>query len=246
MCNPAPVAQACWRDAQKFAPGVYYLGICGDFAHSQRRSGDNCGAAPGGQELPINGVGYDTRHCHALDIGHGGNRELAAKIRNALLADPRVRYVLDNGTGYYPPHRGGGTFTSFDHTEHVHVSFMPGTTFDVRPFFTGQVTPTPPQTGGWLMAGEKEEIQRDIRLAAGLILADSKERQDQTNDLIRRKAAASRRRDEALAAAIGELGGDVNKILAAFGPDTDGDDIQAKPVPSEAEIKAHLEAAAGG
>lgn len=137
MCQPAPVAERCWADTEaRWGDDVYFLGIVGDQAHSTRRSGHNCGSAPGGQESPVDGVAYDPSYAHALDIGHGGNRPLAARIRADLLADPRTRYVIDNGTGYYPDHRGGGTFASTGHDEHLHVSFMPGTTHDTRPFYT--------------------------------------------------------------------------------------------------------------
>ena len=145
MCDGAPVANAAWRDAQTIESGLYYLGICGDYAHSIRQSGHNCQYSPGGNESPINGVDYDPRYCHALDIGHGGDRAKAARLRNAFLQDPRVRYVIDNGVGYYPPSRGGGTFASSGHDTHIHVSFMPGSTFQVQPFFG----PPPPPPVSW-------------------------------------------------------------------------------------------------
>jgi hypothetical protein len=138
MCQPAPTAQACWRDAQNFESGLTYLGICGDYAHSMRQSGHNCAQAPGGNESAIGGVDYVAEYCHALDIGHGGDRGKAQRMRDALLSDSRVRYVIDNGTGYYPPHRGGGTFSSTGHETHVHVSFMPGSTNRVEPYFGGK------------------------------------------------------------------------------------------------------------
>lgn len=145
MCNGAPVANAAWRDVQLIEDDLYYLGICGDFAHSLRVSGHNCGRSPGGVESPINGVGYDPNFCHALDIGHGGDRAKAKRMRDRFLQDPRVRYVIDNGTGYYPAHRGGGTFTSSGHDTHLHVSFMPGSTHNVAPFFG----PPPPPPVQW-------------------------------------------------------------------------------------------------
>ena len=141
MCTPAPTAQACWRDAQRAESGLTYLGICGDIAHSLRQSGHNCANTPGGCEDAINGVGYPVEYCHALDIGHGGDRSKAQRMRTALLPDRRVRYVIDNGVGYYPAHRGGGTFSSSGHSEHLHVSFMPGSTFDVDPYFGAAAVP---------------------------------------------------------------------------------------------------------
>jgi len=136
MCSPAPVATACWESASaRYGNRVSYLGIVGDQAHSTRTSGHNC--APRQES-----GSYDPNFAHALDIGHGGNRGLAAEIRNALLGDLRTRYVIDNGVGYYPPHRGGGTFSSSGHSTHVHVSFQPGTTYQTKPFFgPGPMTP---------------------------------------------------------------------------------------------------------
>lgn len=127
-CSPSPVASACWHDVDAAYPGkLTFLGIVGDQAHQTHTSSHNC--------APMQESGdYNPDYAHALDIGHGGNRTLAAEIRNYLLKDYRVRYVLDDGTGYKPD---GSTFDSFDHTEHVHVSFLPGTTFDVRPFIFG-------------------------------------------------------------------------------------------------------------
>lgn len=137
MCVPAPVAERCWADAQaRWGSRVTFLGIVGDQAHSVRQSGHNCASAPGGQESPIDGVGYAPGFAHALDLGHGGDRELATEIRQALLADRRTRYVIDNGTVYYPAHRGGGTSPSSGHESHIHWSGMPGSTYDTRPFFT--------------------------------------------------------------------------------------------------------------
>lgn len=150
MCNSAPVALALWRDVQTFEDDLYYLGICGDFAHSIRPSGHNCQNTPGGNENPINGVDYDPRYCHALDIGHGGDRAKAKRIRDVLLKDPRVRYVIDDGIGYYPDHRGGGTFQSVGHDTHLHVSFMPGSHDKVLPAFFG---PPPPPPVQWPLNG---------------------------------------------------------------------------------------------
>ena len=128
MCQPAPVATALWGEvSRKYEGRVLFLGIVGDQAHSVRTSSHNC--APNQESGD-----YNPNYAHALDIGHHGDRALAAQIRNVLLGDRRVRYVIDNGVGYYPAHRGGGTFSSSGHSEHLHVSFQPGTTFDTRPF----------------------------------------------------------------------------------------------------------------
>lgn len=126
-CNEAPVAQRARDDCIRQLPGVTSSGIIGDQSHQTRRSSHNC--AP----MQESG-GYNPYYAHAWDAHHGGDRALALKIRTAFLKDPRVRYVLDNGIGYYP---SGGWFRSYDHEFHVHVSFLPGTTFDTRPFDFG-------------------------------------------------------------------------------------------------------------
>lgn len=141
VCIPSPVASKCWHDASaRWGSRVTYLGIVGDQAHAVRISGHNCGSMQeSGLVNPSNGVytNYPDAYAHALDIGHGGNRALAAEIRNLLLSDPfkRVRYVIDNGIIYYPAWRGGGTGRGSGHTTHVHVSFTPWATHDVRSFF---------------------------------------------------------------------------------------------------------------
>lgn len=143
MCSPSAVASKAWYDAShKWGSRVTYLGIVGDQAHSVRVSGHNCGALQESSLVhPDTGVlwAYPDEFAHALDIGHGGNRALAAEIRNAFLNDPykRVRYVIDNGVIYYPAWRGGGTDNGSGHESHVHVSFTPWSTNDIRPFFSG-------------------------------------------------------------------------------------------------------------
>lgn len=133
MCQEAPVARRCWEDAQRRWNGVYFLGIIGDQAHQSSPSSHNCAPM---QESPLNGESYHPEYAHALDIGHGGAGYKAAAIRKALLADERTRYVIDRGVGYYgKAHPKSGTFASSGHHTHVHASFMPGTTFDTRPFF---------------------------------------------------------------------------------------------------------------
>lgn len=141
MCLPSPVASKAWSDSSaKWGSRVTYLGIVGDQAHQVRVSGHNCGSMQESSlEHPDTGVtwSYPDAYAHALDIGHGGNRALATEIRNAFLTDPlkRVRYVIDNGVIYYPAWRGGGTGSGSGHSEHVHISFTPWSTHDVRPFF---------------------------------------------------------------------------------------------------------------
>lgn len=150
MCSPSAVASKCWNDASaKWGSRVTYLGIVGDQAHAVRVSGHNCGSMQeSGLTHPDTGVfwNYPDAYAHALDIGHGGNRALATEIRNALLTDPfkRVRYVIDNGVIYYPEWRGGGTSSGSGHTTHVHVSFTPWSTYDVRNFFGPTADPAFP------------------------------------------------------------------------------------------------------
>lgn len=152
-CSPSPVASKAWHDSSaKWGSRVTYLGIVGDQAHSVRISGHNCGAfQESGLTNPANGVftNYPDAYAHALDIGHGSNRALATEIRNAFLNDPfkRVRYVIDNGVIYYPEWRGGGTGSGSGHESHVHVSFTPWSTHDVRPFFAPAEPVFPLQRG---------------------------------------------------------------------------------------------------
>lgn len=140
MCLPSPVASKCWHDFSAFyGSRVTYLGIVGDQAHAVRISGHNCGSMQESALVnPFTGAltQYPDAYAHALDIGHGGDRALATEIRNKLLNDPfkRVRYVIDNGVVYYPAWRGGGTSPGSGHTTHVHVSFTPWATHDVRSF----------------------------------------------------------------------------------------------------------------
>lgn len=154
MCIPSPVASKCWHDfSAKYGARITYLGIVGDQAHAVRVSGHNCGAL---QESPLvnpfTGVltQYPDAFAHALDIGHGGNRALATEIRTLLLRDPlkRVRYVIDNGIVYYPEWRGGGTSQGTGHTTHVHVSFTPWSTNDVRNWFVPEPPPLFPMEQG--------------------------------------------------------------------------------------------------
>ena len=153
-CSPSPVASKCWNDASlKWGSRVTYLGIVGDQAHQVRVSGHNCGSLQESSLThPDTGVlwSYPDEYAHALDIGHGGNRALASEIRNALLTDPfkRVRYVIDNGVIYYPAWRGGGTSSGSGHSSHVHVSFTPWSTHDVRNFFGPTPNPIFPMQRG--------------------------------------------------------------------------------------------------
>lgn len=142
-CSPSPVASSAWHDISgRYGNRVGYLGIVGDASHQTRVSGHNCGAL---QESALRHpvtevlVAYPDGYAHALDTDVFADHDLAAEIIRYLLADPyyRVRYCLHNGRGYYPAWRGGGTFPSTDHEHHVHTSFTPWATYDVRPFRLG-------------------------------------------------------------------------------------------------------------
>lgn len=151
-CTAAPIVGAAWRDDYaRFGSRVTYLGGPASAQHSAdcHASSHNCASTCGGQESPVNGVAYDPRYAHAIDVGVGQDQALGMQIVNARVRDPRVRYCIFRGVGYYghayrPPGPGGATrtFTASGHPTHVHTSFLPGTTFDVRPFYTDSlVTP---------------------------------------------------------------------------------------------------------
>jgi hypothetical protein len=70
----------------------------------------------------------DSRFAHACDTGVDSTLTGLQIVRLAI-QEPDVHYALFQGVGYYPNHRGGGRFDSFDHEGHVHVSFGCGSTF---------------------------------------------------------------------------------------------------------------------
>lgn len=147
MCSPSPVAQRAWQDDRdRYGSRVRYLGIKGDDAHKKRRSDHNCGQYSG----------YHPGYAHALDTGVD-SPALGYEIVRARMADPRVKYCIFRGVGYYPHHRGGGTFRSSGHPDHVHTSFMPGTTFDTRPFYQGAPTQE------WDEMATKEQVKDAMR-----------------------------------------------------------------------------------
>ncbi len=122
MCQPAPVALSWYANMERiFGSKVHFLGIVGDQAHAVRSSGHNCGAMA---ELSCT----DSRYAHACDTGVDSTLTGLQIVRLAL-KEPDVHYALFQGVGYYPDHRGGGRFDSFDHEGHVHVSFGCGSTF---------------------------------------------------------------------------------------------------------------------
>lgn len=140
-CSPAKVVDtfgACVAETfaipyvfnQPGAGGVF-LGSVGDQSHHGHASSHNC--APNPQESPVNGVGYDPNHAHAYDA-RPVNRTVGMQLVRATLADDRVRYVNYDNVRYYPD---GSTDDPIDHPT-FHVSFLPGTTNDTRPFFTDE------------------------------------------------------------------------------------------------------------
>lgn len=147
-CSAAPIVGAAWRDDQaKFGGRVTYLGGVASPQHAAdcHASSHNCASTCGGQESPVNGVSYNPSYAHAIDTGVGDDVAVGMAIVNAYVRDPRTRYCIYRGVGYYghyyrPPGPDGRTrtFRASGHPTHVHRSFLPGTTFDTRPFYTDQ------------------------------------------------------------------------------------------------------------
>lgn len=138
-CSEAPVAQRAFHDDRvRYGTRVGFLGIIGDTAHQGRTSSHNC--APR-QESPVGGVRYHPGYAHALDVKVFGDRALGLEIVNARCHDPRVRYCIFQAVIYYGIHYRPGpngtilTGKSSGHPDHVHTSFLPGTTFDTSPFY---------------------------------------------------------------------------------------------------------------
>ncbi len=156
-CQASPVAAAAWRDDQaRWGSRVTYLGIVGDQSHQGRISSHNC--APR-QESPVNGIAYDPRFAHANDTGVGDDTALGMAIVKARVRDPRVRYCIYRGVGYYghyyrPPGADGRTrtFRASGHPTHVHTSYLPGTTFDTHPFYSDSVLTAEQKLYRWLWA----------------------------------------------------------------------------------------------
>lgn len=164
MCSPAPVINRLGRDmAEHFGipttygqpgPGGVFLGSVGDQAHSMRRSSHNCAGAPGGQESGD----YAPQYAHAWDA-RPSSHEHGMKMVRALLQDPRVRYVIFDSVGYKPD---GDTWSTYHPT--FHVSMLPGTHDDVRPFF-GPAEPPPltDQQKRRILAGARRIIAQNPR-----------------------------------------------------------------------------------
>lgn len=168
MCSPAPVINRLGKDmAEHFGipeqyntpgPGGVFLGSVGDQAHSVRRSSHNCAGAPGGQESSVNGVYYAGQYAHAWDARPSSHEHGMAMVR-ALLKDPRVRYVIYDSVGYKP---SGETWSTYHPT--FHVSMLPGTHDDTRPFF-GPAEPKPltDQQKRAILAGARRMIAQNPR-----------------------------------------------------------------------------------
>lgn len=161
-CQAAPIVGAAWRDdSAKFGSRVTYLGGPASASHSAdcHPSSHNCASTCGGQESPVNGKSYDPRYCHAIDTGVGSDVAVGMAIVTARVRDPRVRYCIYRGVLYYghyyrPPGPDGRTITTSasGHPTHVHTSFLPGTTFDVRPFYTDSALTATQKLYRWLWA----------------------------------------------------------------------------------------------
>lgn len=142
MCSPAPAINALGKSmAAHFGipesynvpgPGGVFLGSVGDQNHAIRRSSHNCAGAPGGQESG----NYNGNYAHAWDA-RPSSHEHGMKMVRACLRDPRTRYVIYDSVLYYPD---GGTSRLYHPT--FHISLLPGTHADTRPWF-GSVEPPP-------------------------------------------------------------------------------------------------------
>ena len=164
MCSPAPVINRLGRDmAEHFGipttygqpgPGGVFLGSVGDQAHSMRRSSHNCAGAPGGQESGD----YAPQYAHAWDARPSSHEHGMAMVR-ACLRDSRVRYVIFDSVGYKPD---GSTWSTYHPT--FHVSLLPGTHDDTRPWF-GPTEPPPltDQQKRRILAGARRMIAQNPR-----------------------------------------------------------------------------------
>lgn len=150
-CRASSSVLGCFEDFHQVHPQLVYLGGPASSSHSAdcHASSHNCASTCGGQESalvnPHTGVleGYPDNECAAVDMGHGGDRLLAGKVRNQLLLGPRstdVRYVIDNGVVYSPPWRGGGTSRGSGHEAHVHCSQTPWATRSDAPWCARTMT----------------------------------------------------------------------------------------------------------
>lgn len=171
-CLEAPVAQRGFHDDKvRYGDKVSFLGIIASSQHSAdcHSSSHNCASTCGGQEGPVNGVAYDPRYAHALDTGVGSNLVIGYEIVDAYCHDPRCRYCIYRGVIYYGlAYRAGPNGTIMTgrgsgHPTHVHRSFLPGTTFDTRPFYMGL---TPEEDLDVMQADTKNYLDRHFLAGA--------------------------------------------------------------------------------
>lgn len=164
MCSPARVINRLGVDMEAHfgipqgynvpGPGGVFLGSVGDQAHSMRRSSHNCAGAPGGQESG----NYAPQYAHAWDARPSSHSH-GTKMVRALLRDDRVRYVIFDNVGYKPD---GETWSTYHPT--FHVSMLPGTHDDTRPFFEDQVPkPLTDQQKRAILAGARRMIAQNPR-----------------------------------------------------------------------------------
>lgn len=136
MCSPAAVCLQFIEDVARVfdipaaynvpGPGGVFLGSVGDQSHATHRSSHNCAPM---QESPVNGVAYVPDRAHACDY-RPATKAIGERLAAAALADPRCRYVIYDGVGRKP---NGERWSTYHPT--WHISFLPGTHDDVRPFF---------------------------------------------------------------------------------------------------------------
>lgn len=176
-CREAPVAKRAYVDARaKWGSRVYFLGIVGDQNHQGSYSGHNCGRWAEAHRYPQYGP-YDGISALAVDIGVGNDVALGNAIRDYMLTDSRVLYVIYRGIGYRPYWRGGGTWVASGHMTHVHTSFTARDTNNAAAFYGSKPptipgrpppTPKPPSTtlniGGFTVADmTKDEFLQEMR-----------------------------------------------------------------------------------
>ncbi len=141
-CDIAPVINRLGQDWETHfqipdeynvpGPGGVYLGSKGDQNHANRPSSHNCSPW---QESCILGVCYAPDLVHARDA-RPSTHAIGMEMVDEHLHDDRTRYVLYDNMGFKPD---GETWTLNHPT--FHVSVMPGTHNDTRPWFGPRVRP---------------------------------------------------------------------------------------------------------